>query len=329
MYKITFSLILMLAISALHPAFSNPTDDVKVNINWSEFMSRNDLLWTKMPDGWTTGAYTGNGIIGTIFWQKPGGMYFEISRTDAYDHRNSTSIYTGRYRLPNGNFTLDYAGKNPEGQMRLDLWNAEARAVVKTDKGTIHIRNLTHAQEEVILLEVTVEGNEQFKLNWHSDTCQTSRPGERGKPGTAPYPVATQKTLGDVTVSIQSMPESALYDTQERGEGQLATAWKIKEAGIGKYLVYISEVYSYPGISAVETATKNIQYAANKDINIFIGTHREWWHNYYQKSFLSLPNSRLESFYWIQLYKMASATRENRSTGLKYLGSDTCQVLKT
>ena len=30
-------------------------------------------------------------------------------------------------------------------------------------------------------------------------------------------------------------------------------------------------------------------------------------------SFVTLPDARLESFYWFQLYKMASATRENRS----------------
>lgn len=310
--KYTSALFFLIIVSASVQALSKTVDDVKANINWPAFMSRNDMVWTQMPDGWTTGAYTGNGIIGTIFWQKPGGLYFEISRTDAYDHRNSTSIYTGRYRLPNGNFTLDYAGKNQEGQMRLDLWNAEARAIVKTDKGTIRIRNLTHAQEEVILLEISVEGDEQFKLNWNADTCQTSRPGERGKPGTVPYPFPSQQNIEGVNVSIQSMPESPLYDTQGRGEGQLSTAWKITENGKGKYLVYISEVYSYPGTTATETAIKNVQHASSQKFAEFENSHREWWHKYYTKSFLSLPNSRLESFYWIQLYKMASATRENR-----------------
>jgi hypothetical protein len=309
-YAITLSFLVLVSVAV--QALSKTVDDMKVDINWPAFMSRNDLVWTQMPDGWTSGAFTGNGIVGTIFWQQPGGLYFEISRTDAYDHRNSNSIYTGRYRLPNGNFMLEYAGKNPEGQMRLDLWNAEARAIVKTDKGSIRLRNLTHASEEVILLEVTVEGNEQFKLSWHPDTCQTSRPAERGKSGTVPYPMATQQIRDGVSVSIQSMPESTLYDTQGRGEGQLATAWKIREAGKGKYLVYISEVYSYPGTMAAETAVKNVRHAASQEIKNFEKSHREWWHNYYSKSFLSLPNSRLESFYWIQLYKMASATRENR-----------------
>ena len=41
-------------------------------------------------------------------------------------------------------------------------------------------------------------------------------------------------------------------------------------------------------------------------------SHRAFWHAYYPQSFVSLPNARLESFYWIQMYKLASATRADR-----------------
>ena len=41
----------------------------------------------------------------------------------------------------------------------------------------------------------------------------------------------------------------------------------------------------------------------------WIHKHRRWWHYYYPESFISIPDQRLESFYWIQMYKLASATR--------------------
>jgi alpha-L-fucosidase 2 len=43
-----------------------------------------------------------------------------------------------------------------------------------------------------------------------------------------------------------------------------------------------------------------------------ITAHRSWWHNFYQQSFISLPDKRMENFYWIQLYKLASATRADK-----------------
>jgi alpha-L-fucosidase 2 len=41
-------------------------------------------------------------------------------------------------------------------------------------------------------------------------------------------------------------------------------------------------------------------------------SHRAFWNGYYPQSFLSVPDTQLESFYWIQMYKLASATRADR-----------------
>ena len=40
-------------------------------------------------------------------------------------------------------------------------------------------------------------------------------------------------------------------------------------------------------------------------------SHRAWWHRYYPASFLSFPDARLESYYWIQIYKLGSAMRDD------------------
>jgi len=37
--------------------------------------------------------------------------------------------------------------------------------------------------------------------------------------------------------------------------------------------------------------------------------NRDWWHAYYPKSFVSIPDPRVESHYWIQMYKLGAATR--------------------
>lgn len=285
---------------------------VKFDVNWESFLSRSDMVWTQLPTGWKDGAFIGNGIIGSVFWRQDKALYFEISRTDAYDHRNNNSIYAGRYRMPHGNFTLGFKGDNPAGQMRLDLWNAEVRGKVFTSRGTISFRNLTHAIDEIIVLEVTVEGEETLDLQWHPDICQTSRDEQRGRPETMPYPAQTQHTIEGVTISVQEMPESSDYDTQGRGAGQSATGWKVVNGPAGTYYIYISRTHSWPGTTAKQQAADNVNRAAAVEFEQYIQSHRKWWHEYYQKSFLSLPNSRLESFYWIQMYKMASATRADR-----------------
>ena len=51
---------------------------------------------------------------------------------------------------------------------------------------------------------------------------------------------------------------------------------------------------------------------ASAGFDALIASHREWWHEYYPQSFLTLAHPQLESFYWIQMYKIASATRADR-----------------
>jgi hypothetical protein len=41
-------------------------------------------------------------------------------------------------------------------------------------------------------------------------------------------------------------------------------------------------------------------------------SHRAWWHRFWPEGFVSVPDTRIESFYYIQMYKMASATRPGR-----------------
>lgn len=51
------------------------------------------------------------------------------------------------------------------------------------------------------------------------------------------------------------------------------------------------------------------QRVAGGGVDRLRAAHRAFWHRYYPASFVSLPDARLERFYWIQMYKLASATR--------------------
>jgi hypothetical protein len=59
-------------------------------------------------------------------------------------------------------------------------------------------------------------------------------------------------------------------------------------------------------------AVADIQDALKSTPDELARSHREWWHAFYPKSFLSIPDTRMESFYWIQMYKFAAGTRADR-----------------
>lgn len=280
-------------------------------IDWNKFLSRNDLVWNILPSSWDNAPFLGNGCLGTIFWMnQKGALHFEVSRNDLYDHRKIDGVlglYT-RCRLPNGHFELSFGNEKPEGNMRLDLWNAEANAIVISNGKRMKIRCFTHAQKNVIILEI--EGTEKHQLIWVPDSSKSTR--TKPPVNLRTYPAQVLQTLNGCNVSVQEMPEDIQYQTSGQGAGQYATAWKGVKTGNAKTTYYISLSISYPGRTAVKDAVDLVNTSAQEGLVAQKKDHRAWWHAYYPKSFLSVPDAMIESFYWIQMYKMASASRQGR-----------------
>ncbi|MDB5121782.1 MAG: alpha-L-fucosidase [Sphingobacteriales bacterium] len=305
-------LIIGVWLNAL-PAYSQKVKDnvsIKTAVNWQAFLNRSDMVWnTKLPDSWDRGIFLGNGCFGTIFWVNNNGAFnFEVSRGDLYDHRNDpknkTILYTTN-RLPNGHFELALGKDKPTGNMRLDLWNAEARGQIQNGANNYNIRCFTAADRNVIILEVT--GNTDHRLQWFPDTAKSTR---KGAPKSyQPYPTQVLQQKDGIDVSVQEMPEDAQYATDGKGAGQYATAW-FKQVNGNKSTYYISMGFSYPGTTAVKEAVDLINKAKKSGVKKLETSHRDWWHNYYPKSFVSVPDAAMESFYWIQMYKMGSASRQ-------------------
>jgi hypothetical protein len=92
--------------------------------------------------------------------------------------------------------------------------------------------------------------------------------------------------------------------------GQHVTAWQEIGRGPARTL-YATVAHSFPGDGATDAALSALRKAAALPPAALSVDHRSWWHAYYRKSFLSIPDARLQSFYWIQLYKVASAARKD------------------
>lgn len=279
-------------------------------LEWSAFLGRSDMVWQCVPNRWDNAPFTGNGALGTIFWRDgKDTLRFEISRGDLYDHRrmNPYSSLYARCRLPNGHFQLRFSGGEPLGGMRLDLWNAEVRGTLSAGTNRWALRSFTHAIEDVIVVECSGAGPAP-EMTWHPDSAKSTR--TRGIPGDlASYPPQVLRRLDDVQVSVQEMPEAVEYHTAGRGAGQYATAWtSLVEPE--RTVFYISARIRYPGATAADEAVEIVRKARKTGLAKLEASHRGWWHAYYPKSFVSVPDSAVESFYWIQMYKMASASRQ-------------------
>lgn len=142
---------------------------VKLNVDWPEFIGKQDMVWEELPEYWYESAYMGNGMLGLMIYKEPGKNYIrlETGNCAVHDHRNGGNDLFCIGRLLTGHFALHPEGEVIEGSMRLDLWNAETTAEIVTTRGKIHLRSFVHSDKMVIVNEVEAEGEEHgFKWEW-------------------------------------------------------------------------------------------------------------------------------------------------------------------
>jgi hypothetical protein len=295
-----------------------------VHVDWAQFLGRHDLVWEQFPPSWNTGGFTGNGQLGMMIYATlpDNRVDFHLGRLDVTDHRGApdrktsfgvpgASTHYDFPRLDIGCMALRPAGKIKSGSMRLDLWNAEVNGTIVTDLGEIRFHAFTPRPEMVDVIDVISTEKEA-----------NGRPAAwkwEFLPGTAIAPrrlVFPKEAAGQ---NYRQNPGPMLLKTEGMDAcvqpllagGDYATAWQQTETGQGRGTLIISTANEVPKSGeSVKVATRSVDDAAKESPDILLAAHRDWWHGFYPRSFLSIPDGRMESFYWIQLYKFASASRE-------------------
>jgi hypothetical protein len=314
------------------------TSPIATDIAWPEFMARHDLVWDRVPSDYFEGAFVGNGLVGAIVFRDDvvdGAVGFEVGRTDVYDHRPDarrpageipadfrggvntpysrewfTAAAHDRVRLPIGRLVLKPLGEVLSARVRVDLWNAELRGRLETSAGAVAFRCFVPGEENAIILELETEGGETG--------CAVSfRPHAAVSPRYLANPKRDLEVWGRAFDYVPNPPFEV-----KRVEGDevvvqpllagsdYATAWREVVEGSGRRTIFVAVANLLESRGSEHEALASVRGAAAVGVAAFEAAHRAWWHDYYRASFVSLPDARIESFYWIQLYKMASATRE-------------------
>ncbi|WP_299537196.1 glycosyl hydrolase family 95 catalytic domain-containing protein [uncultured Streptomyces sp.] len=269
---------------------------------WTRVLDEADLVWHALPRAWDEGPFLGNARLGSLVYAEPGSdaVRFTVQHSEVQDHRPEFGALFGLARLPVGHFTLRTAGAVTAVDWRLGLQEAELAGTLTTTRGTLALRAVVHDKRSLLAVEVTPTGGEHA-FSWTFHPAESVSPRAAFKPvpeGYTGHPPATVEPCGRETVAVQKL----------LGGGEYATAWTERTHGEVRVLsAHVAQTYPAPG--AREAALDAVRRAATLAYGPLTADHRAGWRAYYRKSFLSVPDARLQSFYWIQLYKIASAAR--------------------
>jgi len=318
--------ILLLSIFVLFSSpFFSQENQVDFKVDYEAFLSKHDMLWELVPDKWQTAPYSGNGNVGFLLYQdaeeKDNVISLHIGRHDYYDHREAKTkaeemLWIKRGRLPLGHFKLSSKGKITAVDMRLDLWNATLTGTIKTSKGSYKIKGFTHSTNDVIYFETDTK-DENIEITWHAEdpippVYEVLKKGGGPKGGTWDKMRAVTLEMPPKPTLSKKNGYNFCYQPLFDNRGETTTGWKTTGNSSQKQQLIASVHHSYPEHNSLEITTNNLEVGEQliKENN-FISSHQKWWHNYYPLSFLTINDAEKESFYWIQMYKLGSASRGN------------------
>lgn len=331
------SLLLRTAFAALLTALMLPTPSAaavssaqvsaaraqpRLDIDWPAFLSRHDLVWEQLPNHWNEGPFLGNGQLGLVAYanRERNRFDFHLGRSDVTDHRGAPDRKTSRGvpgmtvfhdfpRLDLGRITLHPAGQIQDGDFRLDLWNAELTGRITTDLGELRLRVITLRDRMVHAIEVTstetTADGRPAPWRWDFLPGNPATPREQVFPGNRPGYVTNPNprltTHEGVPVCVQPLLAG----------GDYATAWLEEKSPDSRTAVlYVSTANEVPAADrSAAVAVADVRAAAAAGLPALVADHRAWWQTFYPRSFLTLPDARMEAFYWIQLFKFAAASR--------------------
>ncbi len=249
-------------------------------MDYESLISEQDMVCDKLPEKWSEGLFTGNGQIGVMafFDWKRNALNLELGCTEITDNQtDSGSVCFDKARLPIGRILWHPDGRVKSGKMRLSLWNAEISGTLQTDRGEEHFVIRTLARPSVSVLEIS-----GGRIEFEAESAVSPRVNF--------YPPPTE---------YKAHPPPEL-----RSDGV------IQRLLCGKYYQTVFQPFQYGYFISSgwnEDARIQINAAQQRPYDDLIAIHRSLYHEYYRQSAVMLPDSRLEQFYWIQVYKMFAA----------------------
>ncbi|MEG0368995.1 MAG: hypothetical protein RR593_03225, partial [Hungatella sp.] len=283
------------------------------NINWQQFMGSQDMIWNSAPFQWEDGAFLGNGILGILVYMDSNhhSLILELGRSDVYDNRDfeaqGMDMMYEMPRLPIGKFHLSFLGELNGFWMRLDLYHAVLRGMITSDKGTISFSAYVHGTKEVMIVQIEDNGNEHSQWEYRPAISQSPRQSyaihhqdeKRRRPNYHANLKIEEQELSGIHHAIQRLSKGAGYVTSWKEDLQAPLRTLVIGIQIGDD-VEITVQHAHAWIKKI---------IEEESQSILFQTHCQWWESYYQQSFISLPDKKMERFYWAQMYKLASATR--------------------
>lgn len=233
--------------------------------------------------------------------------------------------------IPVGRFELSLKGQTiKDYQMRLSLFDAEVSGSYVTEQGSISWDSYVSANHPTILFHYKLTGEEEANLKFRfvsrlgeftadmeaakqtGSICRAKRNCGMyitGYPDGVPEFAQVLKDWGYPDPVFGKMDNIDYYEQTVPENGNYAVAWTEIHHSEKEKTIVVSIMTDREHGKAELAAIGEVKKYDRDFLAIDKMGHKEWWHDFYPKSFVSIPDTRLEALYWVETYKMGCQMR--------------------
>jgi len=290
----------------------------------ADFLDQHDLVWETAPVRWLTGIPLANGDIGALIWGDGAPLKITLDKYDAWETREVPLKITYKElrqlvkdgkrkeaeecmrtehlygdgprptRLPMPRLELDF-GKPltwQSGRLRLHSATAEIDAAVG-DK-PLHMEILVHANENTVQIRLSGAAAAEAKIRVSLDHL------DRGAK-------ETLKRWGYPDPEIAESASEGSFLLKAPTGYQYAIAWRrAADRDASTQTITLALLSTADAPDPLVAAKTLAASSAPED------SHRAWWAGYWARSYLSIPDARLEALYYAEMYKLGCLSRPGK-----------------
>lgn len=302
-----------------------------IGLRAEEDRKSHGLHFSKLPTRWDEGIPLGNGIMGTLIWQKKGNLRLALDRADLWDLRTVKEFESPSYSYQ---FVCDVVKKKDLSKVyeMIDARTSKDVAPTKIPAGAIElgISQLGKVKSVDLNIHTAI-----CTINWENGVVGRFLVNAAGKTGHFMF-----SNLSDTLAVDLKSPAFTPVDGAERGKGNSlfrlgykkgkvtrkgnTIRYKQKTYGNNSYEVAVKweypEAHTLCGTYCITTdgtwyseAFTATQWMKNYDktFDEACEEHTQWWHNYWQQCDIDIPDTVLEKQWHLEMYKYGAASRKS------------------
>lgn len=279
-------------------------------------ISRHKIIFEKppqkIPNNYSVDApLLGNGFTGISISGNPECQVFYIARNDFWRLKSaldeSYPTVLGKIELSIPEF------EDASYHIEQNLWDAVTTACFTKDERQLYYKAYVSATDDILVVEVgmkgpgTIDGTAKLELPGEKEIIE-KWPRERKFPDVR----GTHLQENGVSYIFRAFEDSVDIKTKAAVALRVIDShdgkFSIKE---GKPAVFTCAFSSnFKSENCVEDVIKKVEKYTPDQLGKLEKAHKEWWENYWERSYVSIPDLVIEKQYYVSLYGMASCSRD-------------------